>query len=190
MIVLASSSPRRARLMEMMGIAFEVETAAIEETIGSDEAPVDAARRLAGEKVDAVARRRPDRVVLAADTIVVLDGTILGKPDSEQHAVEMLQQLEGREHLVITAVAVRKGAVRRVVHDETTVRFRSCDDELLRRYVATGEPLDKAGAYGIQGYGAVLVERIEGDYFSVMGLPVRLVIDLLEEVSEPYRFTR
>jgi septum formation protein len=121
---------------------------------------------------------------------VILDGELMEKPADADDAVRMLSRLQGRAHDVRTAVALAAGGVTRVRTDVTRVTFRAIGAEALAAYVATGEPMDKAGAYGIQGYGAALVDRIEGDFFSVMGLPVRLVLDLLEEAGWPYRFTR
>ena len=189
MIVLASASPRRTQLLTLLGIAHEVDGGHdVDETPAPGEAPVALAVRLARAKADRVAARHPGRLVLAADTVVVLEGGMLGKPADPAEAEAMLAQLSGREHEVITAVAL--AAERRVALrvDRTRVRFRALDAETIRRYVATGEPLDKAGAYGLQGFGAVLVERIEGDCFGVIGLPVRLVVDLLADAGAPYRF--
>jgi septum formation protein len=189
-IVLASGSPRRTHLLTLLGIAHEVDPAHVDEAPLPGESPRDTADRLAREKAAGVAARHPGRLVLAADTVVVLDGGMLGKPADPAEARVMLERLSGREHTVITAVAlVRNGTVweRR---DETRVRFRALSDQTIADYIATGEPFDKAGAYGLQGYGSVLIERIEGDCFGVMGLPVRLVTDLLADAGAPYRFTR
>jgi len=191
MIVLASASPRRTQLLTLLGIAHEVDAGHdVDETPGLGEAPVDVAVRLARAKAARVAERHSERLVLAADTVVVLDGLMLGKPEDAAEAMAMLTRLAGREHEVITAVAL--AAQRRVALrvDRTRVRFRPLDAGTIRDYVATGEPLDKAGAYGLQGYGAVLVERIDGDCFGVIGLPVRLVVDLLADAGAPYRFGR
>ena len=190
MIVLASRSPRRRQLLDMLGIEHVVDPAEIDEKVQSGETPEDTALRLAREKACLVARRHPGEHVLAADTVVVLDRQILGKPSAPEEAQQMIARLAGRQHLVITAVALVKDAAILQHHDVTRVWFRALDEELIKAYVATGEPLDKAGSYGVQGYGAVLVERIEGDFFSVMGLPLRLVIDLLECAGIRYRFTR
>ncbi|MGH7537817.1 MAG: Maf family protein, partial [Gemmatimonadales bacterium] len=129
-------------------------------------------------------------VVLAADTTVVLEGELFAKPTDAADAVAMLGRLQGRTHQVMTAVAVARDE--RIEHalDVSHVTFRPADRETLAAYVATGEPLDKAGAYAIQGLGAPLVERVEGDFFGVMGLPLRLALDLLERFGRPYRFTR
>ena len=134
----------------------------------------------------AVAAAEPPYLVLGADTTVVVDQHVLEKPADAEDAVRMLERLAGRSHHVITAVALRADGTMRLATDVTRVTFRPADRELLRAYVATGEPMDKAGAYGIQGFGAALVDRIEGDFFGVMGLPVRLVLRLLEEAGHPY----
>ena len=190
MIVLASRSPRRHQLLEMLGIEHVIDPADIDEDIRSGESAEELAVRLAKEKATAVAFRHPGQVVLSADTLVVLGSEILGKPSSSRDADWMIRKLAGREHRVVTAVAVAKNGELLDRCDVTRVWFRSLSDEVIQAYVATGESLDKAGSYGVQGYGAVLVERIDGDFFSVMGLPLRLVVELLEEVGAPYRFTR
>ena len=183
-LILASSSPRRRQLLEMLGIPFRVAGADIPEIRLPREAPADYARRLARDKARAVA----GGWVLGADTIVVVGDQVLEKPRDPEDALEMLLRLEGRRHEVVTAVCLVADGTEHEAMDTTAVYFRPADPELLRAYVATGEPMDKAGAYGIQGYGAALVERIEGDFFSVMGLPVRLVLDLLRRAGWEYRF--
>jgi septum formation protein len=183
-LVLASRSPRRRQLLEMLGIPIVVAHADVQEIPLPRETPSAYARRLARDKARAV----PGALVLGADTIVVLDDEILEKPADAAHALEMLRRLQGRWHEVITSVCLIADGNAYEAQDRTSVEFRPATDETLRAYIATGEPLDKAGAYGIQGYGAVLVERIEGDFFGVMGLPVRLVLDLLGQAGQPYRF--
>jgi septum formation protein len=189
-IVLASSSPRRRLLLEMLGIPHQVDPSDVPEVALPGESAEQVAVRLAREKALQVAARHPGARVLAADTVVVLGSRLLGKPASPAEACRMLADLSGREHRVITAVALAHGGSVEQRHDVTRVWFRPLTPETIEAYVATGEPMDKAGAYGVQGYGAVLVERIEGDFFSVMGLPVRLVAELLEVAGVPYRFTR
>ncbi len=191
MITLASASPRRRHLLEMLGIAHQVIPPYVDERPLPGEDPEAMAVRLATEKARSVRRRQPERPVLAADTVVVIDGEILGKPQDEADAQRMLGLLSGRDHRVITAVAlaVPGGEVLQQC-DVTRVWFRPLTPELIEEYVATGEPLDKAGSYGVQGVGAVLVERVEGDFFGVMGLPLRLVLSLLEAAGIPYRLTR
>jgi septum formation protein len=183
-LILASASPRRRELLQMLGIRFEVRPSHIPEAPQAGEEPVAYAERLAREKALSV----PGDLVLGADTTVLLGSRLLEKPVDPADALRMLQHLQGETHQVITAIAlVARGRLFKAT-DVTAVTFRPADDDFLRAYIATGEPMDKAGAYGIQGYGAALVERIEGDFFSVMGLPVRLVITLLEEAGYPYRF--
>ena len=189
-IVLASSSPRRTQLLDMLGIRHEVDPAQINEDAHPGETAEGLARRLAREKAVAVSKRRAGKWVLGADTVVVVDGELLGKPDSPRHAEEMLGRLAGREHQVVTAVALVRDAAAHEACDITRVRFRPVSADLIRAYVQTGEPLDKAGAYGAQGPGAALIERIEGDFFGVMGLPLRLVVQLLDAAGMPYNFTR
>jgi septum formation protein len=146
------------------------------------------AERLAREKAQAVAHERSDAVVVGADTIVVVDGDVLGKPRDEAEAAAMLRRLSGRAHVVDTAVAVaHDGRVASAV-EEVEVVFRPLSDAAIAQYIATGEPMDKAGAYGIQGYGATIVQRVTGDYFAVMGLPLGLLVTLLRELGLVYEF--
>jgi septum formation protein len=189
-IVLASMSPRRAQLLAQLGLAFESVPAELDETPLPGEGAVDHVVRLALEKARAVAARRSDALVIAGDTVVVVDGEILAKPESPDHAVEMLLRLQGRTHRVETGVAVvAPGGAEAVDVVGADVTFRPFGTELARSYVATGEPLDKAGAYGIQGFGAVLVESIRGDYFAVKGLPLERLVQLMERVGWRYGFT-
>ncbi|HTS88672.1 MAG TPA: nucleoside triphosphate pyrophosphatase [Gemmatimonadales bacterium] len=185
-LILASASPRRRELLAMLGIRFEVRPSQVAEQRNPGEAPRAYTERLAREKALEVA----GDLVLGADTTVLLEDTLLEKPVDEADALRMLLALQGRAHQVITSVALKAHGRLLEATDLTRVVFRAADEEFLRAYIATGEPMDKAGAYGIQGYGAALVERIEGDFFSVMGLPVRLVLRLLEEAGHPYRFGR
>jgi septum formation protein len=185
-IILASVSPRRRELLALLGLAHDVSPADLDEAWRNGEAPAAHAERLAREKV--AARAQPAAVVIGADTIVVIDGAILGKPRDAAEARTMLRRLAGRDHEVFTAVAVAYDGRTASGVRRTGVRFRALDDATIAEYVATGEPLDKAGAYGIQGYGAVLVERIDGDYFTVMGLGLGLLVDLLAQVGLRYRF--
>ncbi len=188
-IVLASGSPRRRRLLEQIGLAFEVRPAAVDETARSGETAIAHVERLAREKAEVVAAERPDALVIGGDTEVVVDGEPLGKPADPAHAVEMLLRLQGREHRVESGVAVvtPDGRVRSAVVG-ADVLFRPFDQALAEAYAATGEPLGKAGAYGIQGRGAVLVDSIRGDYFTIMGLPVARLVRLLEELGYTYDF--
>ena len=179
-LILASQSPRRRSLLEQMGLEFTVISPKIDEDAFSDPDPAALVQTLSREKALAVARRE-DAVVVAADTVVALDGQILGKPASEAEARAMLTALSGRTHEVYTGVTVCRGD-RAVTQAECTqVTFRALSQEEIRQYAATGEPMDKAGAYGIQGLGALLVEGIRGDYFNVVGLPVCLLGRMLAD---------
>jgi septum formation protein len=187
-VVLASASPRRRDLLTLIGIAHEVRPANIDETMRPREAPRRHAERLAREKASAIATRDPDLITIGADTVVVINRKVLGKPADAGDAVLMLRMLSGREHTVITAVAVSRGRKLRSAIEEVRVKFRRLRDDEIEAYIATGEPMDKAGAYGIQGYGATIVERIEGDYFAVMGLPLVRLVGLMRDVGVRYQF--
>jgi septum formation protein len=187
-IVLASASPRRRELLGLLGLVPEVVPAHLEEIHRPGEAPRAYVERLAREKATAV--HRPDAVVVAADTTVELDGVLLEKPADEADAAAMLRRLQGREHMVHTAIAVAWDGKLVSGVETTKVWFRPMDERLITEYVATREPMDKAGAYGIQGYGAVLVERIEGDYFTVMGLGLSRLVALMAQVGIAYHFGR
>ena len=187
-VILASQSPRRRELLTLVGITHVVSPADIDESVMPDERPVPHCERLARAKAQVLAERHPDAVVIAADTIVVLDGDILGKPRDVVDARAMIARLSGRTHTVFTAMAVARGGRTESAVEEVAVTFRELSAEEISKYVATGEPMDKAGAYGIQGYGATIVERIDGDYFSVMGLGLRRLVALLERVGLRYDF--
>jgi septum formation protein len=189
-IVLASQSPRRRDLLDLVRIPHEVRPADIDETVLPGETPEGHSERLAREKAQVIARQLPDAVVVGSDTIVVVDGEILGKPTDADHARRMLARLSGRGHTVFTAVAVARGTRVAAGVERVPVTFRALAPWEIDAYVATGEPMDKAGAYGIQGYGATIVERIEGDYFAVMGLPLVRLVRLLGEVGVRYEFGR
>ena len=182
-IILASGSPRRAEILTSVGWEFEKHVADIDETEGENELPEDYVVRLAKEKALAVAEHYPEAIVLGADTTVVCDGEILGKPTDAEDAKRMLRRLSGRTHQVLTgiAAATRQGVVSAV--ESTEVVFSNIREAELERYCATREPLDKAGAYGIQGYAARWIPRIDGDYFNVMGLPIARVVGLLRDVT-------
>jgi septum formation protein len=191
MLVLASASPRRQELLRNAGISFTVQPANIDETPFAGERPQEHAERLAREKALVVWRTRPQDVVLGADTIVVVDEAILGKPVDAEDAVRMLRLLSGRVHRVITGVGlVRAGDSRDLINpgerlrsasETTLVTMNEVADDEIRDYVATGEPMDKAGAYAIQGGASRWIPRIEGDYSNVVGLPVALVYRMLRE---------
>jgi septum formation protein len=192
MLVLASASPRRQELLRNAGISFTVQAADVDETPLADEPAEQCARRLAREKALAVSRLRPQDSVLGADTIVVVDEAILGKPRDAEDAVRMLRLLAGRTHRVITGVCVIKAVVScqgevasedvtKTASETTLVTVNALSDEEIRDYVASGEPMDKAGAYAIQGIASRWIPRIEGDYSNVVGLPVALVYSMLKE---------
>lgn len=176
-IILASSSPRRQELLAGLGIPFSIHTSDVDETIDLETAPERIVEQLAKRKASAVATNYKEGLIIGSDTIVVLDSTILGKPKDDQEAFHMLSSLQGRVHFVYTGLAiidVKSGTIRES-HKRTEVRMRPLTTEEIHGYIATGEPRDKAGAYGIQGIGATLVEGIIGDYFTVVGLPLELL---------------
>ena len=185
-VILASSSPRRRELLRLIGISHEVRPADIDETYPPGERPSDHAERLAREK--ALAIDAPDAVVIGSDTIVVVDGEVLGKPRDREHATAMLRRLSGRSHVVMTGVAIRWGDRLASAVEEVGVTFRDLSDVEIDRYIDTGEPMDKAGAYGIQGFGATIVERVDGDYFAVMGLALNRLVCLMRELGLSYDF--
>jgi septum formation protein len=187
-IVLASQSPRRAELIARLGLDFDVQPADIDESYRPGETPPEHAERLAREKAERVARTHPHALVIGSDTIVVIDGDVLGKPKSPEQAVEMLMRLSARDHEVCTGVAVAMDGRVESGLERVRVRFRTLDRHACDEYVATGEPMDKAGAYGIQGFGSAIVESIEGDYFAVMGLPVVRMLGLIERFGWRYGF--
>ena len=181
-IVLASGSPRRRELLERIGLTdFVVRVPEVEESFPGGLPPQEVVSYISREKAEAAAKLcGPGVIVITADTMVFLDDQRLGKPRDEAHALEMLTALQGRRHTVCTGVTLLQGAKRLTQSESTDVFFRSATEEELRRYIATGEPMDKAGAYGVQGRGALLVERLEGDFFNVMGLPVLRLARMLE----------
>jgi len=187
-VILASQSPRRRELLSLIGVDHDVQPADIDETPFPNEAPIPHTERLARAKAQVIASRAPDALVIAADTIVVIDGDILGKPADIAEARTMLARLSGRTHEVCTAMAVAIGEQVLTEVVRVAVRFRPLSAETISRYVNTGEPMDKAGAYGIQGFGATLVEHIDGDYFAVMGLSLVTVVQLAERMGVQYHF--
>ena len=188
-VILASASPRRRELLTLIGVQHEVRPADIDETQHAGEDPVIYTERLARGKASAIANAEPDAVVIGADTIVVVDCDVLGKPVDERDAARMLRTLSGRRHLVYTAIAVANRGLLVSAVERVDVGFRALTDAEILAYVATREPMDKAGAYGIQGYGATIVDRVEGDYFSVMGLGLRRLVALFSQVGVAYDFT-
>ena len=181
-IVLASGSPRRRDLLERVGVTdFTVRVPEVEEYFPEGLTPPEVVSYISREKAEAAVKLcGPEDIVITADTMVFLDDQRLGKPRDEAHALEMLTALQGRKHTVCTGVSVCRGAKRLTETESTDVFFRPATEAQLRRYIATGEPMDKAGAYGVQGRGALLVERLEGDFFNVMGLPVLRLARMLE----------
>ena len=184
-LVLASASPRRTALLDRWGLPHTVEPAGTPEEVLSGETPEAHVERLAREKAVAVAARHPGSLVLAGDTVVVVDDEILGKPEDADHAAQMLRRLRGRGHLVLTGLALAGSApgVVRSRWDAARVVFRDLEESEIEAYLATGEPLDKAGGYGIQGFGGTLVTRVEGDYYTVVGLPASGLVALLGEAG-------
>ena len=187
-LILASQSPRRAELMKMLGLKFDIIPADIDEKYLRHEAPPAHALRLAREKALVLAKRHPKALVVGSDTVVVIDRSVLGKPKNEKEAVSMLMRLQGRQHRVATGIAVARGEECIAEVEIVRVKFHGFDEDYARAYVRTGEPMDKAGAYGIQGFGAALVESIQGDYFAVMGLPVQRMVRMFEHFGRKYSF--
>ena len=170
-MILASQSPRRRVLLGLLRLPFTVCSADIDESMDPGKPVAEEVARVSREKALAVPRQAED-VVIAADTVVVIDGQVLGKPRDKADAERMLAMLSGREHQVMTGLTVLRGQWAESVTEISQVRFKELTNREIREYIATGEPMDKAGSYGIQGYGALFVEHIDGDYFNIMGLPV------------------
>ena len=188
-VVLASASPRRRELLRLVGIDHEVRPADIDESYLPGERPDAHAERLARGKAETIASvAGPETVTIGSDTIVVVDGDVLGKPRDREHAREMLRRLSGRSHVVMTGVAVSWRGITLSGVEHVDVTFRALSDEEIERYIDTGEPMDKAGAYGIQGFGATIVERVDGDYFAVMGLALNRLAGLLRQAGLRYDF--
>lgn len=182
-IILASGSPRRRELLERMGVReFTVLSPDVDESLEAGLSPAEQVERLSLRKAEAArAQAAPGSLIIAADTVVALDGAILGKPADEGEAFRMLSALSGVRHQVYTGVTVARDGETRTEHQVTSVDFRPLEAEEVELYIATGECMDKAGAYGIQGYGALLIEGIHGDYYNVMGLPVACLARMLKE---------
>ena len=181
-LILASQSPRRKELLGLFGVPFVIRVADIDETMDEACPAAEEVARVSRLKALAIPREADD-VVVAADTIVVCNGRVLGKPHSEEDALQMLQLLSGRDHQVMTGVTVLQGEKEAVFTEITDLHFRQLSDREIRRYIATGEPMDKAGAYGIQGGAALFCERMAGDYYNVMGLPVCRLGQVLKELA-------
>ena len=184
-LILASQSPRRQQLLQLLRVSFVVRPADIDEAMDPNLPPQQEVSRVSKLKAEATPRE-PGDVVIAADTIVVLQDKVLGKPADKADAIAMLRALSGRDHQVMTGITVLRGD-KAVTHTEITdVHFRPLTEDEILRYVETGEPMDKAGSYGIQGYAAPFVEGIRGDYYNVMGLPVCRLQQMLQEIAPDY----
>lgn len=185
-VVLASTSPRREELLKLLRIEFERQSSQVAEIAEANESPWDMAVRLARAKAEAIHKLRPEAIIIGADTVVVCDGQVFGKPASPEHARRILRQLSGRTHEVLTGVCVIHCNTRKVNFSRTVVEFSSLTSQEIEWYLSTGEPLDKAGAYGIQGFGARFISRVNGCYSNVVGLPLSLLYQMLKQVG--YRF--
>lgn len=181
-VILASASPRRHELLKYIFDSFEILAADVDETLPDGISPADAVVSLSAKKADEISKRIPDALVIGADTVVSIDGMILGKPSDPRDAAEMLRRLSGRVHEVFTGVCLSCGGQKRTFFCRTEVEFSALSESEIEWYLGTGEPFDKAGAYGIQGYGARYVHRVDGDFFNVMGLPVNLLYSALAEM--------
>ena len=179
--ILASASPRRQELLKYIVPDFDIIPADIDETLPEGTQADKAAEYLSVKKAEHIAARHPDSLVIGSDTVVIIDGEILGKPSDEKDAERMLKKLSGQVHTVVTGVCLSMNGRSESFSKETKVRFYPLSDKEISDYIATGEPMDKAGAYGIQGFGSVLIEGIEGDFFNVMGLPVASLKRKMEE---------
>ena len=183
-VVLASGSPRRRELLDNIGIPFEIMPSDVEEVVDMVEGDFnDYAEKLAVKKATAVSEMRPDAVIIAADTIVVFEGAVYPKPASKEQAESFLRTFSGNTHSVITGVSILGTGFSIVFSVETKVSFKELDEQLIRAYVDSGDPMDKAGGYGIQTAGALLVEKIEGDYLNVVGLPLSKLVEELREAG-------
>jgi septum formation protein len=189
-VVLASASPRRRDLLDLIGIRHTVSPADVDESLRVGELPEAYVERLAREKAETLAASHADSLIIGADTTVVIDDLVLAKPQDAGDAERMLGMLSGRSHTVMTAVAVNYQGKTVSGVEIVDVTFRALSEDEIRNYVATGEPMDKAGSYGIQGYGATIVRRIDGDYFAVMGLSLVKLVALMGEVGVSYDFGR
>ncbi|MDQ0244614.1 septum formation protein [Bacillus fengqiuensis] len=185
-LVLASGSPRRKQLLEQLHLSFTVHVSSVEETFDANQSPYDIVMSLALQKANDVAAHYPDSYVLGSDTVVVYDGNILGKPSDENEAVNMLQMLSGSTHEVVTGVAIVHQGKTISFYEKADVTFWELTKAEIIDYVKSGEPMDKAGAYGIQGLGASLVQKMEGDYYSVVGLPLSKTIRELKKAGYVY----
>ena len=181
-IILASASPRRKEILQNTKLKFDIEKSDIEEVVLENESPEDMVVRLAYEKAFDVAKRNTDRLVIGADTIVALDNEVLGKPKDQNEAYQMIKRLSNKTHKVITGISLINLKENKIIKDYVVsfVTFKDLSEDSIKDYINTNESLDKAGAYGIQGYGALLVKNIQGDYFNIVGLPISRLSDLLK----------
>ena len=182
-IILASASPRRKEILQNTKLNFDIQKSDIEEVILENESPEDIVVRLAYEKAFDVAKRNTDRLVIGADTIVALDNEVLGKPKDQNEAYQMIKRLSNKTHKVITGISLINLKENKIIKDYVVsfVTFKDLSEDSIKDYINTNESLDKAGAYGIQGYGALLVKNIQGDYFNIVGLPISKLSDLLKD---------
>lgn len=180
-IILASASPRRQELLRQVGLTFRVVPSQVDEQVSEPMQPGELVKYLALAKARDVAQRQPGALVIGSDTIVVVDDRVLGKPQNKADAIAMLRSLSGRSHQVMTGIALVKGDRELVEHEVTTVQFRTLEQGEIERYVDSGEPMDKAGAYGIQGRAAAMISAIAGDYFTVVGLPLSRTVQMLAQ---------
>jgi septum formation protein len=181
--ILASNSPRRKELMELLGFDYEIITANGDEDVPANQSPEETVTDLAYQKALAVFRFHRDRVVLGFDTLVHTDTSIYGKPKDQADAFQMLKELSGKTHVVVTGVAILTKAKSKSFYTKTSVTFYPMTDQEIQDYIATGEPMDKAGAYAIQGYGARFVEQVQGDYFTIVGMPIARLYHELKEME-------
>ena len=181
-VILASASPRRKEILQNTKLNFDIQKSDIEEVILENESPEDMVVRLAYEKAFDVAKRNTDRLVIGADTIVALDNEVLGKPKDQNEAYQMIKRLSNKTHKVITGISLINLKENKIIKDYVVsfVTFKDLSEDSIKDYINTNESLDKAGAYGIQGYGALLVKNIQGDYFNIVGLPISKLSDLLK----------
>lgn len=182
-VILASASPRRKEILQNTKLNFDIQKSDIEEVILENESPEDMVVRLAYEKAYDVAQKNKDKLVIGADTIVALDNEVLGKPKDKEEAYQMIKKLSNKTHKVITGISLINISHGMVVNDYVVslVTFKDLSEDSIKDYINTNESLDKAGAYGIQGYGALLVDNIQGDYFNIVGLPISKLSDLLKD---------
>ncbi len=182
-VILASASPRRKQILENTKLQFSIEKSNIDEVFFENETPENMVMRLAYEKAFDVAKYNQDKLVIGADTIVVLEDKVLGKPKDKQDAYDMIKNLSNKTHKVITGISLINLSINKIVKDYVVsyVTFKNLSEDSIKDYISTKESLDKAGAYGIQGYGALLVDHIQGDYFNIVGLPISRLSDLLKE---------